>query len=160
MRLVAATLVGMFCCSSQAIGQEPSPPKSVDLPEFIRKQNRDDEIAAKQLPVDYHECLLPIFLDQMEEMATTEGQRLYVSVFGRDMDAQFQELLAKRGVNALPASAHVVDPDDRRTHTSDWSYFMGRLVAEPLGNYGVDAGYQCGALYYCKGIALGGVRPS
>ena len=86
----------------------------------------------------------------MEQAGPTEVQHRYVSVFGRDMDAQFQELLAKRGVNALPASAQVVDPDDRRTHTPDWSYFMGRLVAEPLGNYGVDAGYHCGAL--CHGV--------
>ena len=41
------------------------------------------------------------------------------------------------------------NPNDTEQHTSNWSFFAARLVAEPLGQYSVDAGYHCGSL--CAG---------
>ena len=156
--LLVAALAAWLGGSSGALGQEPAPPAQrvtpTDIDQLIERIKREDAEAAKHLPVDYHECLLPVLLDQMEGMASQEGLHLYVSVFGLDMDAQLQALLAKHGVVALPLSALTnnppePNPKDTKQHTSNWSFFAVRLVAEPLGQYSVDAGYQCGSL--CAG---------
>jgi hypothetical protein len=157
--LLVAALAAWLCGSTIALGQGAAPPAQsvtpTQLDQLMERINGEDAEAARHLPVNYHECLLPVLLDQMEGMAGREGLHVYVSVFGLDMDAQLQALLAKHGVIALPLSALTNNPpepspSDTGQHTSNWSFFAARLIAEPLGQYSVDAGYHCGSL--CAGV--------
>lgn len=124
---------------------------------WVQGETRRQLVTAQGFPDDYREVVAVTLKEYLQNNASefpNHRIQYFVSVFGRDADADTLAKLQQLGIEALPGSSYITDAtsrprDSNGVYLENYQVYVSNIRHLASGIYRVEFGYFCGQL--CAG---------